>query len=271
MQSCKVAEWQVAECKSGCLGFTLQLCNSATFQLLCYDHSMLRPSIYPNLIGQAAMLEDRAFITMKHDDNPWAEGLIFTVLIGIAVAIAGFIGGLLMSASLPPANAVLDLFLSALRQQSQEVANLSVLEAMLRQFWEGYKLISGYDSGWQRLLLLVWTPLGLVMQWLFSGFLVHVVAKAVGGKGSFNQTLGATALMAAPALLRVLSVIPFVQVSALLLAVWSTLILFRAVEVVHELPWRKAAITSTVPLIVVLLLLGVIETVAIALISGGGV
>ena len=232
---------------------------------------MLRPSIYPNLIGQAAMLEDRAFITMKHDDNPWAEGLIFTVLIGIAVAIAGFIGGLLMSASLPPANAVLDLFLSALRQQPQEVANLSVLEAMLRQFWEGYKFISGYDSGWQRLLLLVWTPLGLVMQWLFSGFLVHVVAKAVGGKGSFNQTLGATALMAAPALLRVLSVVPFVQVSTLLLAVWSTLILFRAVEVVHELPWRKAAITSTVPLIVVLLLLGVIETVAIALISGGGV
>ena len=133
------------------------------------------------------------------------------------------------------------------------------------------RFISGYDSGWQRLLLLVWTPLGLVLQWLFSGFLVHIVAKALGGKGSFNQTLGATALMAAPTLLRVLSVVPFVQVSALLLAVWSTLILFRAVEVVHELPWRKAAITSTAPLIVMLLLLGVIETVAIALISGGGV
>ena len=100
------------------------------------------------------------------------------------------------------------------------------------------------------------------MQWLFSGFLVHVVAKALGGKGSFNQTLGATVLMAVLVLLRAFSVIPFVQVSPLLLAVWSTLILFRAVEVVHELPWRKAAITSTVPLIVVLLLLGVIETVA---------
>lgn len=216
------------------------------------------------------MLEEQAFITMKHDDNPWAEGLVFTVVIGVAVGLASFIGGLLMSASLPPGDAVLQLLLATLRRHPQDVANLTTLEATLTQLGQGYAFVTGYDSGWLRLLLLVWTPLGLVLQWLASGFLVHVVAKAQGGNGTFNQTLGATALMAVPSVLRLLSVVPFVQVSGLLLAFWSTLILFRAVEVAHDLPWRKAALTATVPLFVLLLLLGVLETVVIALISGGG-
>lgn len=216
------------------------------------------------------MLEEQAFLTMKHDDNPWAEGLVFTVSIGVAVGIAGLIGGLLMSASLPPADVVRDVLLAALNRHPQETANLPMLESLLRQLWGGYTFVAGYDSGWQRLLVLVWTPLGMVLQWLLSGFLVHIVAKAQGGSGSFNQTLGATALMAAPALLRLFSLVPFVQVSGLLLVLWSTLIIYRAVQVAHDLPWRRAALTALVPLLALLVLLGVIETVAIALMSGGG-
>lgn len=232
---------------------------------------MLRPSIYPNLIGQAAMLEDRAFITMKHDDNPWAEGLVFTVILGAAVGIAGLIGGFLTSASLPPANALLQVILNSLHQHPQDAANPLLLESILGQSWFFYTTLAGHDSGWLRLLIFVWTPLGLVLQWLVSGFLVHLAAKFQGGNGTFNQTLGATSLMAAPSILRLFTIFPFVHVNAILLVVWSTLILFRAVQVAHDLPWRQAALAAVVPLLFMLLGLGILETIVIALLSGGSV
>lgn len=215
------------------------------------------------------MLEDRAFITMKHDDNPWAEGLVFTVLVGAAIGIAGLIGGLLTSASLPPVNALFQVLLNALRQRPTDAANPLFLESVASQGLFLYSTLTGHDSGWIRLLVVVWTPLGLVLQWLGSGLLVHVVAKYQGGTASFNQTLGTTSLMAAPFVLRLLTVLPFVQISAILLVVWSTLILFRAVQVAHDLPWRKAALAAIVPLLFMLLSLGILETVVIALLSGG--
>ncbi len=217
------------------------------------------------------MLEDRPFMTMIHDDNPWAEGLMFTVILGVAVGLAGLIGGVLTSATLPPSAAIFPLLLQVLRQSSDATVDLAQIETTMRQLWQGFTILNGYDSGWVRLLLFVWTPLGMVLQWLVTGLVVHLVAKAQGGNGSLNQTLGATALMAAPAALRVLSIVPFVSVSGLLILVWSVLILFRALEVAHDLPWRRAAVTALVPVILLLVVLGVVETVLITLIATGGV
>ena len=104
------------------------------------------------------------------------------------------------------------------------------------------------------LLGLVFTPLGLIVQWLLVGVLVYGAARGLGGRGTLNQTLGATALLTAPQILLVLLVIPFVHVSSLLLAVWSLLILYRAVEVVHDLPWQRAAMAALAPYVLLILL-----------------
>jgi hypothetical protein len=234
---------------------------------------MLRPRSYPELIGKALVLEAQPFATMTEDDEPWAEGLVLVISIGLLVALAKLVGGLLLTVSLPPADAVLATLLNAWQGFAAQVAptaDLAGSEAQLRQVWSTLLLVTGYGGGWARLLGLIFTPLGLIMQWLAAGLVVFVVARLLGGRGTFNQTLGATALMVAPQVLLLVQIIPFVAVSSLLLLVWGMLILYRAVEVAHELPWRSAALTAAVPYALLVLVLLVAATVASLALRLGG-
>ncbi|HMN29211.1 MAG TPA: YIP1 family protein [Caldilineaceae bacterium] len=234
---------------------------------------MLRPRTYPELIGKALVLEAQPFTTMAEDDEPWVEGLVLVVSIGVLVALAKLVGGLLLTASLPPADAVLAALLNAWQEFMAQVApsaDLAASEAQLRQAWSTMLLATGYGGGWERLLGLIFTPLGLIVQWLAAALIVFVVARLLGGRGTLNQTLGATALMVAPQVLLLVEVVPFVSVSSLLLLVWGMLILYRAVEVAHELPWRSAALTAVVPYALLILILLVIATVASLALRLGG-
>ena len=183
---------------------------------------MLEPRTYPSLIGKALMLEPAAFIEMVEDDEPVAEGLFFTVVLGALIGVAQFIGGLLYSASMPPAAAMQPVVLQA-ANSIFGAAGFSA-DSLVRQWWSLYTLFGGYDTGWLRLFNLVWEPFFLLVQWLVIGLIVFGVAKAQGGSGTLAQTLGATALIAAPSGLLLFTVVPFVSVSALLLWVWSILI-----------------------------------------------
>ncbi len=60
--------------------------------------------------------------------------------------------------------------------------------------------------------------------------------------------------MVAPHVFSLLTAIPFVSVSGLLLLVWSLLINYRATEVVHELPWQRAIWVALAPVAILLLL-----------------
>lgn len=222
---------------------------------------MLRPRSYPALIGKALVLEAEPFETMADDDEPWAEGLVLILAIGLLVGVARLVGGLLLMGSLPPAASIFETILNgwqALASQLSATTEFAAREAEIRQLWATYSWLLSFDSLWPRLLGLVFTPLGLVIQWLVAGGLIFLAARAYGGRGSLNQTLGATALLAAPQVLLVFLLIPFVQVSGLLLAMWSLLILYRAVEVVHELPWQRAAVVAATPyaLLILLALIG---------------
>jgi hypothetical protein len=44
--------------------------------------------------------------------------------------------------------------------------------------------------------------------------------------------------------LGVLTLVPFVSVSGLLLGVWALLIAYRAVEVTHDLSWQRSALAT---------------------------
>jgi hypothetical protein len=219
---------------------------------------MLRPRTYPELLGKALVLEAQPFETMVDDDEPWVEGLVLIISLGVLIGVARLLGGLLLAASLPPANTVLAVLLNGWQEfvgRMDVTADVAATEANLRQAWSTFTWLTGYGAGWARLLTLIATPLGLVLQWLLASLLVYGVARALGGSGTLNQTLGAAALMVAPNVLLLLTAVPFVSVSALLLSAWGLLILYRAVEVAHNLPWPKALLAAAAPLILLILLL----------------
>ncbi|MCB0098774.1 MAG: YIP1 family protein [Caldilineaceae bacterium] len=218
---------------------------------------MLRPRIYPEMMGKALVLEAEPFITMVDDDEPWAEGLFFTVCVGLLVGIARVIGGLLTTATMPPTDVMLEAILRGMRQAGLLDGGgvLSISETIVRQDWHFLATMLGVAGGWLRLYILVAAPFLLVVQWLLVGGVGYVAARQMGGRGSFSQTLGATALIAAPSALYVVSIAPFASVSGLLLFAWGLLITYRALEVAQDLPWQKAAVAAVIPLLVQLLIL----------------
>lgn len=251
---------------------------------------MIQPKTYPRMVGRALMLESDPFIAMTEDDNPWIEGAFFTLCLGMAVGVAQIIGSLLTTVSMPPLDQMFAVLPPAI-QQSESVATISLdatrnqienllainwdvygfeptvaagnepsaVTSTLRQGWFAVRNLSGLAQGWTRLLALVITPFTLIAIWFIYGLMTYYIAKYFGGIGSLNQTLGSTSLMVAPAVLLLLTGIPFVSVSWLLLIMWGLLIVYRSVEVTHELDWKNAALTASIPLAV----LGVLGIFAI--------
>jgi hypothetical protein len=112
----------------------------------------------------------------------------------------------------------------------------------------------GYQGGLARIFFALLEPLWILVQWLVLAVIAHGAARLLGGSGTLVQTLGTTALSVAPSLLGLLTTIPFVSVSALLLGVWSLLIVYRAIEITHDLEWQRAALAALAAPVAVLLL-----------------
>lgn len=230
---------------------------------------MLQPRTYPLMLGKALVFEADPFIVMVDDDEPWQEGLFMTVVVGLLIGLAQWIGGLLMTASLPPADAVLALILQTVRLAGLSPDVAIQVESVIVNGWRWLGFFTGYGSGWAGLWMVIGAPLFLILQWLLFGLIGHVVAKGLGGTGTLNQTLGAVALAVAPQALLLFRVIPFVSVSGVLLFVWSLLIAYRAMEVAHQLPWKRAVWAAVIPALVILVLAGGASAFIIAMIFQG--
>ena len=233
---------------------------------------MLQPQNYPRFIGKALLLEPDPFVEMVDDDNPWIEGLFLCACIGVLVAVAQLFGSLLLTASLPPSEALLNMLLRSLRQVTANGETLLEIEDTLRSVWPLLLAYSGYDSVWFRLLALATTPLGLIGQWLLFGLSSHLFARAAGGQGSLGQTLGAVALSNAPRLLYLLTVIPFVSVASILIHVWGVLIAYRGLEVAHGLSPGPAALVAVGAWLLLLLVSSIVAVAlgALFIVAGGG-
>lgn len=237
------------------------------------DSAMLQPKTYPRIVGQALTLEPAPFVEMTDDDNPWIEGLFLVFVIGLAVAFARLIGGLLLTASLPLPDSVLEAIVTAIKQSLLGVAvDQTQAEVLLRQLWPWITTSLQYGNGWLRMLTLIATPLLYICQWLGYGILCHLVARLLGGSGSTGQTLGVIALSLAPRLLLVAMVIPFVSVSGLLVHGWGILIAYRGLEVAHDLPPARAAGAALAPLALgaIVLLTVTFAALTLSALTGGG-
>ena len=234
---------------------------------------MLQPKTYPELVGKALVLEAEPFLTLAEDDNPWVEGLFLVTCVGVLLGAAHLIGGLLWTASLPPAAAVREALVPSVQQLATQIGiggDAAQVEATFRQFWGWGASFVGYQGGFARFFFALLEPIWLVMQWLFLGLTTHFAARWLGGTGTLVQTLGTSALAAAPYVLGVLTVIPFVSVSALLLGVWSLLILYRAVEITHDLPWQRAAFAIMAPPLVIIAIGFLLAAMTTAMFTMGG-
>ncbi len=209
---------------------------------------MIQPRTYPKYIGQALVLEPDPFVALVDDDNPWVEGLFLTVMIGALVGLAKFAGSWLLTATLPAPATVLEVLIHGiansgiLAQASDPVA----AEAATRQALTLIFTQQGFGSGWVKLLALILVPLSYVLQWLYFSLAGHGIARLFGGTGQLGQTLGAMSLMAAPRILLLATVLPFVTVGTTLPLVWSLLIVYRALEISHDLSWQRAGLVTLI-------------------------
>ena len=235
---------------------------------------MLQPRTYPELVGKALVLEAEPFLTLAEDDNPWVEGLFLVTCVGVLLGGAHLIGGLLWTASLPPSAAVREALLPSVQQLATQLGlatDPAQIEAAFRELWGWGAGYLGYQGGFARLFFALLEPIFLVLSWFVVAVATHGAARALGGSGTLVQTLGTSALAAAPFVLGVLTIIPFVSVSALLLAVWSLLIVYRAIEITHDLSWQRSALaTMAAPFLLIFLSFFFAAITAVMLALGGG-
>src|SRR5690554_5188147 len=115
---------------------------------------MLQPKTYPELVGKALVLEAEPFLTLIEDDNPWVEGLFLVTCVGALLGGAHLVGGLLWTASMPPADAVQEALLPRIQQFIAQIGmgrDPAQVEAVFRQFWQWSAGFIGYQGGLSRL------------------------------------------------------------------------------------------------------------------------
>lgn len=236
---------------------------------------MIQPHSYPNYIGQALVLEPAPFVALVDDDNPWIEGLFLTVMIGVVVGFAKFVGSWLLTAALPAPSAVLEVLIKGFADSGllAQAADPVAAEAGLRQLVTLSFTQMGFGSGWTKLLALILVPLSYLLQWLYFGLAGHGIARLLGGSGQLDQTLGAMSLMAAPRILLVATALPFVSIGAMLPLVWSLLIAHRALAISHDLSWQRAGLATlflSLGFLLLMLLVGGALAAGITVWLGGG-
>lgn len=214
------------------------------------------------LIWDALFLQHEAYETMRDDDNPFVEGLFILVLLGVFVALVGFVGVFFEWGASPNLGTIQEVVLDNLRQmpwyeQMQQAGGQEAL-GIFDQIW---------NTNWQIVKALVPTPLtalagivtkplGLIVGWLVFGVIAHALARLFGGSGNLSQTLGTTALGSAPQLLVVVGGLPFVAVAGV--GTWTLLCRYMALRTAHDISWSRAVWATILPPIIIGLIMTIL-------------
>jgi len=224
------------------------------------------------LVLRALFLDVDAYEELRDDDNPFIEGLFLVAVVTALAALLNLVGVLLAWATVPRVSAISAVVLSALQQQSwwPSVANNPAALAAFRQWWDvGWRFFPGLfgapDPAAAALNIILW-PFTAIVGWLIYGSLAYLFARWLGGRGTLNQTLGATALAWTPWLFFCLQAIPFLVIGGFV-NTWQLILRYRAVRTVHLLPWTRAFWATLLPFVAYLLLWLLIALVAGALIA----
>lgn len=212
------------------------------------------------LLWEALFLQPQPYAAMRDRQNPAGKGVVILVILGLLLALAAFIGALLTWASSPDLAAVQEVVTKNLQQMEWWAALAKEPEALAvwQQVWESIWQFIGFmtPTPLSGLAGFIFTPLSLIISWIIFGLVAHVIARIFGGQGRLGQTLGATSLAAAPQLLGVFSVLPFVTLAGI--GVWTLLTRYMAIRVTHDLSWGRSVwviVLTTVVLFVLVFVL----------------
>jgi hypothetical protein len=232
---------------------------------------MLQPRSYPEFVAKALVLDNDPFEAMVDDDNPWMEGFVMVMSVSLLGGIGLAIGSFLTALTLPDPNVAYSAVVQGWRQVAAVAALPSAdVERILADIWSVATLTTGYAGGWSHLLPILSVPGMALLWWVFFSVLSFSVGRVFGGTGTLNATFGATALIVAPQILLVVSVVPFASAGSVLLAVWGLLIGYRAIHVAQEISWRQAALTTLIIYLVALIVIALAAAAFTAGYSAGG-
>ena len=233
-------------------------------------------SNYPRTAAEALFLQDSAYDEMCDQDNPFVLGLVFIVVMGVAVAVANVVGNLLEWASLPSLPAVKEAvweslgrwpWLESLVGPSPDM--LGAFRALYDWVWRIWELLA--PNPWRSITGLITTPLGMMLTWLVYGVLAHGYSRLLGGQGSLAQTYGCVALGYSTQMLRLANLLPFVSVGGVV-PIWGLVCNFVALKRAHKLKGGRAfwaAILPTVTIcLIALVLLILVDLLLSALLPG---
>lgn len=217
----------------------------------------------------AALLRDSAYRSMRDSPNPFSQGLTFVVGVGLIVALLSIVGAILMRLTSPDLGAIQATVWQEIQnmpwvEQIPASERAGVMRQVRQSFDIGWRIARMFAPGIGNAVInVILNPLSLVVGWLLYGFLAFLSARALGGKGRLDQTYGATALAAAPRMLGVVNVLPYVETAGL--GTWALICNYLAIKNTHELsPWR-AFWATVIPFILLLLFVVGLAVLGIAI------
>jgi hypothetical protein len=212
------------------------------------------------LLWEALFLKPEPYAYMRDRESPAVKGLVLLIVLGLALALAALIGGILTWATSPDLNAIKDVVFTNLQRMEWWQMMASQPQAMegFQQTWDTVWSVVGamLPSPASGLAGFLVRPLTLVTSWFIFGVVAHLLALLFGGNGRFGQTLGATSLAAAPQLLGLLMTLPYVALAGI--GVWTLLARYMAIRVSHDLSWARAMWVTVLTGVVIALLLGLL-------------
>ena len=219
-----------------------------------------------NIVGtlqlgwKALLFQEEAYEEMRTSASPVVKGLLLIVVVGVVIALLALFGDIVEWAGTPDLGKIQDTVYSYVIQMP------GFQEAMRAdpQFAEIFQM--QWDMNWQiansavggslgaAVSGLITTPLGLIIRWLIYGLLAYVFARWLGGTGNLAETLGVLALAVAPQALKVLQILPYVEVGNIV-GVWGVLVAYMGLKTAHKLTWPRTVWATLLPFILVVAIL----------------
>lgn len=218
------------------------------------------------------LLDSQAYRSQRDSPDGLRRGFVLVALIGLLVGVAALVGDLGELVTQPRPEAVTQAVYDGLRNMPW-FADLSAIDAqfpaqfdqIFAQVTQAIQAISGGGLVGS-LAGVITTPLGMVIGWLLFGAVAHLMARALGGRATFGQTLACTALAAGVNILGLIQLVPYAQLSGT--ALLGLVASYVAIREAHGLPpWRAFWATVLGPALLVLLLFA-LGCVALFLIIG---
>lgn len=225
------------------------------------------------LAWEALFLREEPYAEMRDSSNAVLRGLGIIVLITVAVALVGLVGTALEWATTPDMGEMQEVVWQGLQKMDwyQDLEGVPEIRQQFDLGWQIFPRLFGAPNIGTAALGIVLLPLRTALAWLLYGLVAYLFARLLGGRGSLGQTLGCTALAAAPQLLNLATFFPYVVVGGVV-GTWTILSRYLALKTCHGLRWGRALAATLLPyvaLAVVVSLFACLAGTAASFIFGG--